>query len=95
MGNCTNDEVRFADETNDTMEMESIELMMGLLHLNVGSKIITAKDDVRMALSQHGFKHLGKDCEKLAGKHDERRAADETNSAMEMQVAEQLATTSQ
>ncbi len=66
-----------------------------MLHLNVGSKIMTAKDDVRMAVLQHGFKDLGKECGNLAGKHDERWAADETSSTMEMEVAEQLVASSQ
>ncbi len=91
----TSDEVCFADETNDTMELEGIELMRGLLHLRVGSKIKTAKDDVRMALLQLDFQHLGKECEKFAGKHDKRWIADETNSTMKMEVAEQRVVSSQ
>ncbi len=63
--------------------------------MRVGSKIKTAKDDVRMALLQHGFKDLGKECEKFVGKHDECCVADETNSTMEMEGAEQLAARSQ
>ncbi len=73
LGKYTGDEVCFADETDGTMGIEGIELMRGLLHLKVGSKIMTAKDDVRMALLQHRTKQLRGESETIGGHHNERR----------------------